>query len=149
MAEWKRGNVYLISTDKSKLDIETIHHFLNKESYWAKGITKERVQRSIEHSLCFGLYIKEQNSMKQVGFARLITDYVSSAYLCDVFVLEEYRGRGLSKWLLETVTSYEELQEVRGMTLVTKDAHGLYKQYGFKPVEGMYMKKAGYIESEE
>jgi GNAT superfamily N-acetyltransferase len=123
--EWQRG-AYTISTDNNRLDLLLIHNFLT-QSYWAEGIPFETVKRSIEHSLSFGLYRDEQ----QVGFARLVTDYATFAYLADVFILEPFRGQGLSKWLLEVVMAHPELQGFRRWILGTKDAHGLYRQYGF------------------
>lgn len=120
---------FTISTEKGKLDIELIHSFLNR-TYWAEGISKETIRRSIEGSLCFGVF----ESDKQVGFARMITDKATFAYLADVFIIEEYRGRGLSKWLMQVIMSHPDLQGLRRMILATKDAHGLYKQFGFTPL---------------
>ncbi|MFL5698795.1 MAG: GNAT family N-acetyltransferase [Ktedonobacteraceae bacterium] len=127
--EWRRGE-YLISTDKSRLDLTLIHNFLTT-SYWATGIPLEVVRRSIEHSLSFGLYKEEQ----QIGYARVITDYATFAYLGDVFILEPFRGQGLSKWLMEVVVTHPELQGFRRWILLTKDAHGLYKKVGFTEVK--------------
>ena len=118
---------FYINTDKSKLDISMIHDFL-KTSYWAENIPLAIVQKSIKNSLCFGLY--EEN--KQVGFARVITDYATTAYLKDVFILEPYRGKGLAKWFVKYILEYPELQDVPIWLLGTKDAHGLYRRYGFK-----------------
>lgn len=123
-------NIYLVSTDKSKLQINVIHNFL-KDAYWSKNIPKEYVGKSIEHSLCYGVYCDN----KQVGFARVITDYVALAYIADVFIVEEHSGKGLSKWLMECLLANPELQSVRGWSLKTKDAHGLYKKFGFIPPE--------------
>jgi GNAT superfamily N-acetyltransferase len=123
--EWQRGG-YTISTDNNRLDLLLIHNFLT-QSYWAEGIPFETVKRSIEHSLSFGLYRDEQ----QVGFARLVTDYATFAYLADVFILEPFRGQGLSKWLLQVMMAHPKLQGFRRWILGTKDAHGLYQQYGF------------------
>ena len=120
---------FIISTEKEKLDIDLIHSFLNR-TYWAEGISKEIIRRSIEGSLCFGVFEND----KQVGFARMITDKATFAYLADVFIIEEYRGRGLSKWLMEVIMSHPDLQGLRRMILATKDAHGLYKQFGFTPL---------------
>ena len=120
---------FTISTEKEKLDIDLIHSFLNR-TYWAEGISKETIRRSIEGSLCFGVFEND----KQVGFARMITDKATFAYLADVFIIEEYRGRGLSKWLMEVIMSHPDLQGLRRMILATKDAHGLYKQFGFTPL---------------
>ena len=118
------------STDKSRLDFEAIYDFLAHRSYWAQNIPREIVQRSIDNALCFGVY----EGKKQVGFARLITDYATFAYLADVFVHEDYRGKGLSKKLVAFITGIPELQELRRWHLVTRDAQGLYEQFGFKQV---------------
>lgn len=124
--EAKKDN-YHISTDISLLNIDVIHHYLSTESYWAANIPKEIVQRSVSNSLCFGLY----HEGKQIGFARLVTDKATFAYLADVFILETYRGKGLSKWLMETIQSHPELQGLRRWMLGTRDAHGLYEQFGW------------------
>ncbi|MDF5715474.1 MAG: GNAT family N-acetyltransferase [Rhizonema sp. NSF051] len=118
---------FYISTEKSKLEISTIHNFL-KNSYWAENISVEILEKSIKNSLCFGLY-EEQ---KQIGFARVITDYATSALLKDVFILEPYRGQGLGKWFIEYIVGYPELQDVPKWLLATNDAHGLYRRFGFK-----------------
>jgi GNAT superfamily N-acetyltransferase len=118
-----------ISTDKEKLDPSVIHAFLTT-SYWATGISLERVKKRIDNSLCFGVYVEG----KQVGFARLITDYDSFAYLADVFILEDYRGSGLSKQLMDFIVHYPDVQGLRRWILATRDAHGLYAQLGFKPL---------------
>lgn len=124
--EWRRDD-YLISTDQQRLDIEFIHQFLSTATYWATGRPFEVVSRSIENSLAFGLYHGES----QVGFARVITDYATFAWLADVFVLESHRGQGLGKWLTEIIISHPELQGFRRWALATKDAHELYRQFGF------------------
>ncbi len=121
---------YTISTDTAIFDIETIHRYLSEESYWAKNIPIELVRKSIQNSLCFGVFAFD----KQVGFARVITDKASFAYLGDVFILPEHRGRGLSKWLMETIHAYPDLQGLRRWLLFTSDAHGLYSQFGWQPV---------------
>jgi len=121
---------YTITTDKSLLDIEAIHHYLAYESYWAAGLSREKLQRSIENSICFGIY-HENNTC---GFARVITDKATFAYICDVFVLEPYRGKGLSKWLMQNIKEHPELNGLRRWSLATADAHNLYKQFGFAPV---------------
>lgn len=118
---------YLISTDPSKLNLEVIHKYLSQESYWAKDIPFETVEHSIENSLCFGLFHQQE----QIGFARLITDKSTFAYLADVFILKEHRGNGLSKFLMATIQSHPELQNLRGWLLRTKDAHSLYEQFGW------------------
>ena len=119
-----------ISTDKEKLDIRVIHNYLSNESYWAKGRTLETVQGSIENSLCFGVYIEN----KQVGFARVITDYAVFAWLLDVFILPEFQGKGYGKKLMEAIMTHNTLQGLRRWGLGTDDAHGLYKQFGFAPL---------------
>ncbi len=128
MPKNKRGD-YTISTDPARLDLEMIVAALGR-SYWAAGRSREVIERSLEHSLCFGLYFGDT----QVGLARLVTDFATFAWLCDVFVLEEHRGQGLGKWLIETVVSHPELQGIRRIMLATRDAHGLYQQYGFAPL---------------
>ena len=124
--EWRRG-AYLVSTDPTRLQMDVIHGFL-LTSYWAKGIPRETVARSIEHSLCFGIY---DGTGAQVGFARVVSDFATVAYLGDVFVLEAHRGRSLSKFLMECITRHPALQELRRWILLTRDAHGLYRKFGF------------------
>jgi len=124
-------NDLIISTDKTKLDVPFIHDYLSNESYWAKNIPVDVVKKSIEGSFCFGLYDKE----KQVGFARVITDHATFGYLADVFIIEEYRGKGLSKWLMTEIMKYPSLQGFRRWMLATRDAHGLYRQFGFEPLD--------------
>ena len=133
-----RRDAYLVSTDKTKLDLSAVHGYLTA-AYWAKGIPLEVVKRSIEHSLCFGVYAGE----RQVGFARVVTDHATFAYLADVFILEEFRGRGLSKWLMEGILSHPVLQGLRRWHLVTRDAHGLYRRYGFADLKNpaLHMEK--------
>jgi len=134
--EWTRGE-YTISTDPRRLDLDVIHGFLTR-SYWAEGRSRERVALSIAHSLPFGLY----HASGQVGFARVVTDHVVIAYLADVFVLEPHRGRGLAKWLVETVVGVPELRHMRRWILGTRDAHGLYRRFGFEePARGILMEK--------
>ncbi len=125
----KKG--FTISTDKLLLDVAMIHHFLSVESYWAKEISFERVQNSIEHSICFGVYA---NGL-QVGFARVITDQTTFAYLADVFIKKDYQKQGLSKWLVQTILAHPNLQGLRRWLLATADAHGLYKQFGFTALD--------------
>jgi GNAT superfamily N-acetyltransferase len=125
--EWHRGE-YTISDDRARLDIKVIHKFLSAESYWATGRSVETVQRSIDNSLPFGVYRGEE----QIGFARVVTDYATFAWLADVFVLDESRGRGLAKWLVEVIISHPQLQGFRRWVLATRDAHELYRQYGFR-----------------
>src|SRR5256886_6431942 len=123
---WHQGE-YSISTDRSRLDIDLIHNYLSNESYWATGRAREVVERSIENSLPFGIYKQD----KQVGFARIVTDYATFAWVADVFVLPEHRGRGLSKWPMEVIIAHPRLQGFRRWVLSTKDAHGLYERFGF------------------
>lgn len=117
---------YLISTDKSKLDLFIIHQYLSGESYWAQGRSMDAVRKSIDHSLCFGMYADDE----QIGFARVVTDYATFAWLADVFILESYRERGLSKWLVECIVTHSDLQNLKNFLLATKDAHDLYRRYG-------------------
>ncbi|RFU65276.1 GNAT family N-acetyltransferase [Peribacillus glennii] len=136
MTEWKQ-NGFIISTNKNQLDIDTIFHFLCNDSYWAKGVSRQTVEKSINNSmLCFGIYKEGLNeSWEQVGFARVITDLTTLAYLCDVFILPAYRGLGLSKWLVKTIINYPELQGVRRFMLATFDAHSLYSKFGFEQLD--------------
>lgn len=127
--EWRRGE-FLISTDRELINLDVVHDFLTN-CYWAKGISRELVERSIEHSLCFGVY--ENDS--QVGFARVVSDFATVAYLGDVFVLESHRGRGLSKWLMECIIQHPSLQNLRRWILLTRDADKLYSQFGFTPLK--------------
>ena len=121
---------YVISTDKSKLDLSLIHSFLSTQAYWSLNIPFAIVKRSVENSLCFGVYQGD----RQVGFARIITDYATIAYLGDVFILEEHRGKGLSKRLIDEIMNHPDLQGLRRWMLLTSDAHGLYRQYGWTPI---------------
>jgi GNAT superfamily N-acetyltransferase len=123
---WNQGE-YSISTDQNRLDLKMIHDYLSNHSYWAKGRSFEIVKRSIENSLCFGLYKQQE----QIGFARVVTDYATFAWLADVFILEEYRGLGLAKWIVSVVMSHSSLQNLRRWILMTRDAHELYRRFGF------------------
>ena len=129
---------YNISDDKSRLDLKLIHQIISN-SYWAKGRSFEEVKRSIDNSICYGIYIAD----KQVGFARVLTDFVTIAYLMDVFIIEEYRGQGLSKKLLKRVLNDQQFNSVKKWVLATKDAHSLYKKFGFHEMKnsGKYMEK--------
>ncbi len=118
---------YAISTDRAKLDLNTIVNFLST-SYWAVGRSKTTIQRSIEHSLVFGVYQAEE----QIGFARVVTDYATFAWIADVFILPQFRQQGLAKWLIETILAHPDLQGLRRWVLATQDAHGLYEKMGFK-----------------
>lgn len=119
-----------ISDDKTKLDAELIHKFLST-SYWAKGRTIEELKKSIEHSICFGIYKDD----KQIGFARIVTDQTIYAYLMDVFILEEHRGKGFSKLLLKKIFEDDRFKGIKKWMLATKDAHSLYKQFGFEKIK--------------
>jgi GNAT superfamily N-acetyltransferase len=125
----RRGQ-FIISTDPARLDVAMIHAFLSEQSYWAAGIPIEVVRRSLVGAICFGIYDGE----RQVGFARVVTDRATFAYLGDVFVVESHRGQGLSKWLMECVLAHPDLQGLRRILLATRDAHGLYHQFGFVPL---------------
>ncbi|MGI8786201.1 MAG: GNAT family N-acetyltransferase [Pyrinomonadaceae bacterium] len=124
--EWQNGE-FIISTDRKRLQIDRIQKFLTEESYWAKERTHKQTMTAIKNSLPFGVY-KGEN---QIGFARVVTDYATFAYLGDVFILENFRGRGLSLWLMETILSHPDLQGFRRWILATKDAHALYAKFGF------------------
>jgi len=125
----KNMSKYKISTDKDKLDVIAIHDFLTNRSYWAIGRSFETVKRSIENSICFGVY---DSSDKLVGFARVLTDYAVFAYIMDVFILEDYRKQGLGKQLMSAIMQHSELQGLKRIMLATNDAHELYEKYGFK-----------------
>jgi GNAT superfamily N-acetyltransferase len=124
----KKG--FRISTDKNLLDIKAIHKYLDKDSYWAQGIPFEKLEKAIGGSFCFGVYRHQEFT----GFARVITDKATFAYICDVFILPEFRGIGLSKWLIQTIVEHSELQGLRRWSLATADAHGLYSQFGFSQI---------------
>lgn len=121
---------FSISTDKATLDLQYIHQFISN-SYWAAGIPYETLKRSIDGSESFGLF----DGRKQIGFARVVTDYATFAYLADVFVDESYRGKGLATWMMETIISYPKLQGFRNWFLATRDAHNLYKKFGFTALD--------------
>jgi N-acetylglutamate synthase-like GNAT family acetyltransferase len=120
---------YQVSTERRLLDVAMIHDFL-RSSYWAPDIPRSVVEKSIEHSLCFGVY----HGKAQVGFARVISDFATFAYIADVFIVPAHRGKGASKLLMRTILAHPELQGLRRLLLATKDAHGLYAQFGFQPL---------------
>jgi GNAT superfamily N-acetyltransferase len=122
-----REDGFSISTNKNSLDVEFIHNFLSNESYWAKGRSFELVQRSIDNSLNFGVF----HGARQIGFARVVTDFATFAWLADVFIVDEYRGRHLGVWLIETIKAHPRLQGFRRWILATRDAHELYRRFGF------------------
>src|SRR6202012_5266519 len=128
--EYRRGE-FAISTDRERLSLDVVHGFLTN-CYWAKGIPREVVARSIQHALCFGIY---DGNGAQVGFARVISDFATIAYISDVFVLETHRAHGLGKWLMQCIMQHPALQNLRRWILTTRDAHGLYSQVGFTPVK--------------
>lgn len=128
--EWKRDE-YTISTDDALLDLPIIHDFITNQSYWGQGRKIETVRRSLDNSLNFGLYKND----RQIGFARVVTDFATFAWVADVFILEGHRGLGLSKWLMETILAHPELQQFRRWVLATKDAHELYRRFGFRELK--------------
>lgn len=125
---WTKDD-FSISTEKGRIDVDYVHAFLTG-SYWAAGIPLETVKRSVEGSICFSVFQQQ----RQIGFARVITDEATFAYLADVFIDEKFRGKGLSKWLMEVIMNYESFQGLRRFMLATRDAHGLYTQFGFAPL---------------
>ena len=127
---------FVTFTDPSKMDVDSIHAFLTR-SYWAEAIPRDIVARSIQHSLCFGVF----HGKGQIGFARVISDYATYAYLADVYILEQYRGKGLATWLMSCIISHPDLQGLRRWSLLTRDAHGLYRKFGFTELKnpGRYM----------
>ncbi|HET8798900.1 MAG TPA: GNAT family N-acetyltransferase [Thermoanaerobaculia bacterium] len=120
-----------VTSDRARMDAARIHGYLSNESYWARGITREKVERSIAGSICFGAF----DGGEQVGFARVITDGATFAYLADVFVVESHRGRGIAKEIMTAIAGHPDLQDLRRWHLVTRDAHGLYAQFGFTPLD--------------
>ena len=121
---------YFISTDKDLLDFDMMFDYLSKESYWSKGIKAEVLRKGIDNAMSFGVY----HDKKQMSYAKVVTDKATFAYLADVFILEQYRGLGLSKWLMQTIKEHPDLQGLRRWMLATADAHGLYTQFGFEPI---------------
>jgi len=120
---------FTISTDPARLDIDTIHVFLSTRAYWSPDLPRPVLEKAVSNSLCFGVY----ENGRQAGFARVVTDLATFAYICDLFILEEYRGKGLSKWLVSCILAHPELQNLRRWLLITRDAHGLYSRFGFTP----------------
>ncbi len=125
------NNEFYISTDKERLDIKLIHDFLNNDSYWAKGRSEETIRKSINNSLCFGVY----NGSQQIGFARVVTDYAVFAWILDVFILKEFRKQALGVKLMESIMNHNELQNLQRWGLATDDAHGLYEKFGFELIK--------------
>lgn len=126
-ALWKSGD-YRISTEKAALDVELVHQYLSRQSYWAQNRELDKVQKTIDNSFCFGLY----HGQSQIGFARVVTDFAVFAYLMDVFIIDEYKGKGLGKRLVQTILEHPRLQELHKWMLATKDAHAFYQQLGFR-----------------
>lgn len=139
MVQEYRKDGFVISTDPARIDLDKVHAMLSS-AYWSEGIPREIVERAIKHSLCFGIYADKE----QVGIARVITDYTTYAYLCDVFIAEEFRGAGLGKWLVECIMAHPDLQGLRRFSLLTRDAHELYRRFGFSELKdpGRYMEIA-------
>lgn len=129
LMEWVEGE-FLISTDPARIRMDQVHDFLSNDSYWAKDRPRELTEKAIDNSLVFGMYFGDQ----QIGFARIVTDYATIAYIGDVYIHSDFRGRGLSKWLMKTIVEHPELQGFRRYILATKDAHGLYEQFEFFPL---------------
>ena len=127
-SEWKQ-NRFVVATDPARQDVDAIHAFLSR-AYWCENIPRATVERAVRHSLCFGLF----DGAAQIGLARVVTDYATFAYLCDVYVLGSHRGHGLGRWLIECVMAHPQLQGLRRINLATRDAHGLYAQFGFQPL---------------
>jgi GNAT superfamily N-acetyltransferase len=131
IVELRREDGYTISTDRARVDAAYVHRYLSESSYWAQGRSRATQDAAVAHSLCFGLYQGET----QVGFARVVTDYATFGWLCDVFVDEAHRGRGLGKWLIESIVAHPQLHSIRRLMLATRDAHELYRHYGgFEPL---------------
>src|SRR3954469_18550515 len=122
----ERRERFLMTTDKSRLNIGIIFDYLAHRSYWAQGRAVETIARSIEHSLCFGIY----DANDQAGFARVVTDYATFGYICDLFILEPYRKYSLGKWLVQSIVNHPDLKNIRRLLLATQDAHELYRKYG-------------------
>ena len=125
--KWASGE-FTIDTDNERVDVDAVQAFLENDSYWAQTRTRDQTETAIANSICFGLYCGE----RQIGFARVVSDRATFAYIGDVYVLDEFRGQGLSKWLMETIIAHPELQGLRRWVLATRDAHGLYEKYGFR-----------------
>lgn len=128
--EYQKGE-YTISTDRRKMQVSVIHEYLANDSYWSQGIPRKKVEQAIRNSACFGVF----HGKKQVGFCRVVTDYVRFAWLADVFILPGHRGKGLSKWMMQTLMEFPDFQEIRRWMLGTRDAHGLYRQFGFAALQ--------------
>ena len=131
--KWQRGD-YEIDTDPARIDLDVTHGFLTTDAYWSPGVSRDTVERAIANSMSFGIYKVSGDDARQAGFARVVSDRATFAWICDVFVLPEHRGAGLGKWLMECMTAHPELQGLRRWLLATRDAHGLYKQYGFEEI---------------
>ncbi|MCB1025486.1 MAG: GNAT family N-acetyltransferase [Acidobacteria bacterium] len=130
MSEWKKDK-FSITTNRNDLQIDSILDYLVNESYWARNRTRDQLETVIENSLCFGVY----EDKRQIGFARVVTDYATFAYLGDVYILPEYQGNGLGKWLMDVISNHPKLQGFRRWILATRDAHTLYEKYGFSELK--------------
>jgi len=131
MADYFKGE-FTISTDPGLLDIDVIQRYLNEESYWAHDRSREIIERSIRCSFCFGVYTTKDGPPRQIGFARIVSDFATVAYMADVFILPDYQGQGLGKWLVETILNHPDLKTVRRWILYTSSAHDLYRRFGFE-----------------
>ena len=129
--QWKK-DTFILSTDQTLLQVDRIHRFLSQEAYWCLNIPLEVVKKSIRNSLCFGLYSTSKSEPLQIGYARIISDFATFAWLCDVYVEKDWRGKALSKWMMECLISHPDLKGLRRICLATKDAHSLYLKYGFE-----------------
>ena len=126
----RRRDSFSITTQRDRLDVDAIHAFLSQEAFWSLGVPRSVVETAIEHSLCFGLFEDDA----QIGFTRVVTDRATFAWICDVYVLAPYRGRGLARWMIDSVLEHPDLAGLRRILLATRDAHGLYRQCGFEPL---------------
>ncbi len=131
MADYSKAG-FTISTDPGLLDVDMIHRYLSEQSYWAHGRSREIIERSIRFSFCFGLYAANDHPPPQIGFARVVSDHATFAYLADVFILPDYQGQGLGRWLVETMLNHPEMKTVRRWILYTSTAHDLYRRFGFE-----------------
>ena len=129
--ELHRDDDFTLTTDPARIDIDLVYRYIAGESYWSRGIPRDRLERAIRNSLCFGIY----QGAGQVGFARVVTDRATFAWLGDVFILDEFRGRGLGKWMIASIARHPDLDGLRRWFLATRDAHGLYEQFGWRPLE--------------
>ncbi|OLS23465.1 MAG: hypothetical protein HeimC2_26690 [Candidatus Heimdallarchaeota archaeon LC_2] len=144
MTSWLSENQYIITNDKGKINISILHKYLSEVSYWSRGIPFEIVKKAVENSICFSLL---SPSGEFVGFARMITDSATFGYLADVFVLDEHKGKGLGKWLIEIIMSYPEFRMLRNWFLYTKDAHSLYEKFGWQKIKPLEHSEKAMVKS--